>query len=609
MRTRREILKRQKCPEGCMLQTTLRTDSGSDSECIVVPLGLVRLVRAGMRRFGFDRLLDGFKADGVPLSLVAENLIISCLGDDYSMADWDRYVNRSELRRSYFCGPYTVRYWTMQRGLETLGIHLEEIVDHVTRVTRVAYPDMPTHAYVDGSHLERFGPKGKNVKYGEGGGSVQLQDQFVASSLVGTGTPVSVELYPGNENDPQQYGDFIPQLLFHLKRGSMIVMDNGGASSSILDEIVQYGDAYLVRMRLNASDIMTIKDGKDRMVYVGMNAACIMHTFESSDRTTYLYFSADSYAAEISRAEKTVRDLEAERRRAQTVLERGDPMKAISVKATRFYTVRVNDAELVMLDDPWVDIDPRKALKDAISPKGGWFKLECPFPMDPRLALVIYRHRVDVEYMISCLKSVINMDPMRVWTVDSSRGKLALGLMAQFILSAAVYEMEPIMAVKTVDGRETEVPTKPSYRTVTRELDRYEGVVRRFGWGGFEVESIRDSTDIDGLVAVIDRYEREPPLPVDADEDVFTKPTGEAYGRKYFQNLAVPISQWFEKEVYPEFMKGRRHWKDIDSGSFSVYSDRGTIDPASPGAPGLKGRRPYYPLGPRRSGRNRHTAK
>ena len=42
--------------------------------------------------------------------------------------------------------------------------------------------------------------------------------------------PISIEMYPGNWNDPQQYQDFIPQLMFLLKEGSRIVMDAGGSS-------------------------------------------------------------------------------------------------------------------------------------------------------------------------------------------------------------------------------------------------------------------------------------------------------------------------------------------------------------------------------------------
>lgn len=213
-----------------MHQTTFRTESSSADERIAVPLGIIRLVRASFRRYGLYDLLDGFKDGGIPLGKVIENMCMNSLRRDFSMNDWDRKVQGCALRREYLCGGYDIRRWTMQRALERIGDHLEEVVDHLCRVTRVLYPSMPTHVYVDGSHIKRNGPKGKGVKYGEGGGSIQLQNQFMLSSMILSGTPLSIEEYPGNLNDPQQYSDFIPQLMFLLGRGSLVVMDNGGSA-------------------------------------------------------------------------------------------------------------------------------------------------------------------------------------------------------------------------------------------------------------------------------------------------------------------------------------------------------------------------------------------
>lgn len=95
------------------------------------------------------------------------------------------------------------------------------MVDHLTKVTRTVCPDTPTHAYIDGSHVKRNGAKGDGVAYGEGGGTIQFQNQFMTAIMVDGGIPISIEAYPGNQNDPQQYGDFIPQILFHLERESL----------------------------------------------------------------------------------------------------------------------------------------------------------------------------------------------------------------------------------------------------------------------------------------------------------------------------------------------------------------------------------------------------
>ena len=585
-----------------MVQTTFRTDSDSDEERITVPLGTVRLVRSGFRRYRLEGLLDGMMGTAVRFSKIIENLCISALHGDSSMLGWSARINRTELTREYYCDGMEIRHYTFQRALEELGDHLEEVTEHLVKVSRVLYPDLPTHAYIDGSHVKRNGSAGPNVKVGEGGGTLQLQDQFMVASMVATGVPVSIELYPGNLNDPPQFSDFVPQLLFLLKKGSMVIMDNGGSSSDNLSEISDFGDVSLTRKRLNASDERIIREEKDRMVYVGMNTACISSTFESSGRTRYLYFSGDSYAATLARADRILAAKELERKRAQTILTDRDPGKYLKVPESPFFEYRIEGVTVTMVRDPWVDLDPAKELKDAIAPKQGWFRLECSVPLDPRLVLVIYRHRVDIEHLISAIKSVINIAPMRVWTEGSTRGKLVIALITEFILSAAIYDLEPEKVVRRVDGKPVIVDRKPSPKTVATGLREYAGVVSSYAWGGLRVLEARNG--IDGrIVDVLDRYESEPPIELPTRRFEPTPPDAQ-WGSpgKNCKDLAMPISQFFAEEVHPEYMVGRSHWKTEFQAESVYVPDPPKLDPESSGASGLVGRASYYGIGrPRQS--------
>lgn len=376
-----------------MRQTTFRTEQRKDNECIAVPLGIAKFVRTNFRRYHIDELLDGFKDNGIPLSVIVENLCINSLSGDFSMNDWDKKIHRSPMRKEYLCKGYDIRRWTLQRALEILGTRLEEIVDHLCMVTASIFPDAPTHAYVDGTHIRRYGPAGRNVRYGEGGGTVQLQDQFMVSSSIMTGIPVSIELYKGNLNDPQQYNDFIPQLLFILKRGSLIVMDNGGSNANLLNEITEWGNDYITRVRINKSDEEKIESSLDGMEFVGMNTCCLSHRFESSGRTNYLFFSVDSYVSSVSRAERALEELESERRKAQKVLMSTNTKGLYKTVENPYFRVEIGDVNIIMTDDPWLEIDVEKELKDAIPTRGGWFKLQSSIPLDPLLVLLIYRHR------------------------------------------------------------------------------------------------------------------------------------------------------------------------------------------------------------------------
>lgn len=577
------------------MQTTFRTDSGSSDDRIIVPMGLVRLIRSGFKRYGLYDLFDSFKDSGVPMSIVIENLCIASLDARYSMNDLDHYINRNALRKEFYFKGHEIRRWTMNRDLQRLGDYLEEVFMHLGKVMRFLDPDGPTHVNIDGSHITRYGTKGKNVKYGEGGGTIQPQDQFMMAANISGGYPVFVEMYEGNLNDPSQYSDFIPQLMFHLKRGSLMVMDNGGSSSQTLNDIVGNFNAYLTRVRINSSDEKTIREDRDKLVYVGMGTACIMHTFASSQRTTYLFFSVDSYAAGVSRAEKAVQSLEIERKKAQEIIKHGNAEKLIRKPKSPFYEVEIDGAKIVMTNDPWVDIDPDKELKDAIPTKNGWFKLECSFAMDPRLALVIYRHRVDIEYAISIFKSTIKTAPLRVWDECSTRGRLIIGAIVEFILFMALGDTEPEMKTREIDGKLVEVPVRPSPRAAVKELGRYEGIVTAYDWGSYHVEDVRDAGVMSSLIEVLDRYDSEGPLKLPEDPFEMTLPAAQWEDNpKFCEELAMSIVQYFSEHKFPQFMGGRRHWKDIDPETINVYHVRPSIDIGSEGASGLRGTVPYY---------------
>ena len=53
------------------------------------------------------------------------------------------------------------------------------------------------------------------------------------AQLVDSGLPTSVEVYRGNLNDPPQYADFVPQLMFMLNRRSMTIMDYVGSGKGV----------------------------------------------------------------------------------------------------------------------------------------------------------------------------------------------------------------------------------------------------------------------------------------------------------------------------------------------------------------------------------------
>ena len=104
-----------------------------------------------------------------------------------------------------------------REGFFLLDLYFEETIIYLWTRLNGIHPDLSADAYVDGPppHIPREGSgRGADIAAGEGGGNVQIQDQFMVVQLVGFGLSISVEVYRGNLNDPPQYADFIPQLMF-----------------------------------------------------------------------------------------------------------------------------------------------------------------------------------------------------------------------------------------------------------------------------------------------------------------------------------------------------------------------------------------------------------
>lgn len=179
-----------------------------------------------------------------------------------------------------------------------------------------------------------------------------------------------------------------------------------------------------------------------------------------------LLFSTDSYAATIIRAEKSVATLEINRKKAQKVIMEQSPDKHIKVTKSPFFTVTYENAKVVMANDSWTQLDVSEEFKKAMSPKDGWFKLECSFLMDPHLALVVYCHKVDIEHLISVLKSILNLDPLRIWVGASTHGKLVVALITGFIMSMFIRDLKPDRVTKKIDGKPTEVDPGPAFARV-----------------------------------------------------------------------------------------------------------------------------------------------
>ena len=211
-----------------------------------LPFGIIAMVRAGFRRLGLYDYLDTLKQRGVPFSYVVELLCVYQLSGGSSMNECERQSD-SPLIREELCHGFDISRKTMERSLSILDLYFEDILAYIWKVLNEVFDITCTDVYADGSHIPRHGgAKGAFTAAGEGGGTIQIQDQFMIAALLKPRVPVMIEAYRGNLNDLLQYVGFIPQLITILKEGSTIIMDNGGASKELLDEIRQDRMEYLI---------------------------------------------------------------------------------------------------------------------------------------------------------------------------------------------------------------------------------------------------------------------------------------------------------------------------------------------------------------------------
>ena len=474
---------------------------------ISLSYGVIKLVRKGFERLHLYDFLNGFKERGVPLGYVIELMCIHQLSGGASMNRCETETS-SPLAREELCHGFIISRKTMERSLDLLDQYFEDVISFLWERLNGIYPNLDTDVYVDGSHIRRYGSAKGMTAVGEGGGTIQLQDQFVVAQLVESGLPISIERYPGNWNDPPQYQDFIPQLMYMLNRGSRIIMDAGGSDKELLDEIKGEGMRYLTRVRMNLSDERMIDEHPESIQYVGRGTACMTHRFESSGKTNYLFFSVDRYILGQAAADRRAAKLAEQLTDAKEMMRDPKIRKLVSIKKNPFYDVTIRSFDIQMKLNPWLDDDIILAAKEEAGERCGWFKLQSSEWMEPSEALDIYRHRVGIEHLISSIKSVVNLKPLGVWSRSSVRGSLLLALIAQLQVSMVRYDMEPDPVEKMIDGKREIIEHKPSAKTIIENLLHWTvTLIPRNGW---EIERIYSNENAltKRISAILDRYRR-----------------------------------------------------------------------------------------------------
>lgn len=377
---------------------------------------------------------------------------------------------------------------TLNRALETLGQNHEGIITSLWKGIWERFEIEDYDINLDGSVVVLYGPKSNYgaVGYGRDKNRGKMQVEFMVAQLAELGIPIYIKPCKGNTSDEEQFRDCLPEMAGLISGGGIhsldgmkertdvptedegmlstvvtvalleaaIVADNGAASEKNIRRIESCGFSYVTRVDINASDIRNITDHCSEFDYMGEGMFCYKHHFRSSRRTTYLFLFRDLLEKGRHNAQRRLeRDLE-----KYDAAKNGKLRGSDYVKVSKVPWVGI-DVTLTLQDQliPLTEADKRRMVRERMGIKCGFFKLESDRELTPREVLLRYRRRAGVEHLISSLKRITGIKPIRVWNPDSVDGSMILALLSEATIA---------MARCCMDGTEVTVTDEDGIRHI-----------------------------------------------------------------------------------------------------------------------------------------------
>lgn len=490
-----------------------------------VPYGLMKTVEHYLRFSGVLDCIGGLKTRGIPLDKLVVALAVFTMHTSNSMNACAKWLEDPLVRRHFgFSKNEEVSQRTLNRAIEILGQNRETIITALWNGIRERFEIDEYDINVDGSAIVLYGPKAEMgaTGYARDKNRGKLQVEFIVAQLAQLGIPIYVKPYKGNVPDEAQYRDCVPELaglvsgkgihsLDVMKEttdvpdpekaatpeerkeaddamaaiaavamvGAAIVADNGAASEENISRMTGCGFGYVTRVKMNAVDDKHIEECKSEFVQLGNGMMCYVHGFRNG-KTNYLFFSKELFEMNRIKAEARYdKDLQ-----LYKDVQAGKLRKSDFVKVRRSHWIKVETKVTVQQQlAPLSENDRRRIIRQEImGPRCGFFKLQSSVRLTPQEALRRYRRRTGIECVISSLKRVTGIKPIRVWNDDSIAGCMMLAVLCEASLAMARYCMKGTIEEKTDQGGGTTIRTvKPNTESMVRSLNHL--TLTRFRWG------------------------------------------------------------------------------------------------------------------------------
>ena len=455
------------------------------NENISFPIGTVLTVKSFYRKLDLHSLFQRFKKRGIDINSLIQSLIAYRLTENLSITRGADWINRNEVLEIFDLKGFEQR--TLYRLLEVLGHNKDEIIlelqDRIFDIFEFEHTDVN----LDWTSLVLHGKKCRLGKRGYSRDHRPDKKQItvgIAELAAPINIPIGITVREGNVNDQVHFIDTFNQVKDRLKKGSLVVIDQGANRKENLDLIESHHLKYVTARKLNKSDertwIRSFDWAKAELVDEENGVYGLVRKFPS--RTNYLFFSEKLYRDKIESKLRKVDRLFAEAEMIQKSLEsrRGLPKRfRITnplVDCDYSYQTRLDQID---------EKQAKEILKKAcITGREGFFCLVSNKDLTLSEVLKIYRQKDSIEKIFSSLKNDVDIKPLRVWAVSAIYGALIVGFLAQLFMALIRFEHEELKhtSVKFI---------KYSIMDLTVTVEKRKGKLRRVIYSNFDSISTR----------------------------------------------------------------------------------------------------------------------
>ncbi len=392
------------------------------------------IVDAVFRDTGLDGFLDGLKRNqGESVSNEIKALVANSIEmTGISVNRLDRLMENPHFRTEYGLGGGAAR--SVYRTVERVGEHSDDIVRFLGKRLKQLYGVGMDTVFIDWTSMYFEAPQNDFVRVGYSRDHRPDRPQVTAGLAMDrdSGMPIGLTVNPGNTMDVTHFEDSFDQIKPLLRKGSMIVFDNGAYSRDNAKMLDEAGFGFVTRQQLNASDDAFAKAHSDDWTRIDDN---ISYLFREGNlkRKRYMYINeklkADIFYRYRCKAEHDYDEME----EMKLALRDGKKPRKKYRNSNCFVDTRLS------YQFPLIGRTREEAIEEAvrrmITGREGLFVLVTNRPLTAEETLRYYRDRNAVETAFKDLKHGIDWRPARCTKEESIRGRILISFLALFCMS------------------------------------------------------------------------------------------------------------------------------------------------------------------------------